>query len=783
MTVVQSFDNHAKQLAEKGYHVVPIPLGKKYPAIQGWQNLRLSVEDIDCYKEGGFGILTGIGDKPVYGLDCDCEHQKTADEVIDNFELYFKKPVIRIGKAPKFLIPFRMERSGIKKKTAVISKVERLEMLGVGQQFVAYHIHPDTREPYIWSEELRDIEYDELPLLTEEKLQEVFAHYVDLFPEKKKKVEANTDKWKSNNNRQYTNREIKAFLSFFGESFYNGSHDVWIPVVMAVHHETRGSDKGKAIAKAWSKQGHTYDEDNFNYKWDTFDFEEIGDDTKKRSTFDSLFYKHGHLIPNALKATRFSDAYNKAMFTLFYSKKLRYAIDKEEWYEKHGCIWKKVQGAITGYISKFLVGMKYDNLDLCTEYEDDNGDITNPRSLYLKAYKQSKAEEHSKANSTAKLLQAQEGQHDVLHITSDKFDANNQYMGETNGILDLETGEQAKITKELYITKSTNTPFATGKPSEAFINLISGYFETKEVMDFFARVVGMALLGNNEAHKIVNLLGVGRSGKSTLIKLLEHAFGEQYISTIQFKDITSAYEGDTGTPSPSIISAFGSRIAVVNETNEYAPLNEAVVKAITGGDTIAARLLFSNVIIRKRASFTPFIVTNKPLFIRSIDNSIWERLIIIPFKKRIDSIDPTLESKLADYALDAKRWFLGGVQDYLSRNHQLDIPEICIKAAKEERYELDTIQKWLEDYCEIGDGLYETTPNLAESYNKYLREEEKARLSVKTGTLTKQLVQKDFITDRINTGKGASRRKVTIIKGLKIRDVTAGELDNVVKLR
>lgn len=139
-------------------------------------------------------------------------------------------------------------------------------------------------------------------------------------------------------------------------------------------------------------------------------------------------------------------------------------------------------------------------------------------------------------------------------------------------------------------------------------------------MNFFVRCVGMALLGGNEAHKIVNLLGVGRSGKSTLIKLLQYAFGMQYITHLQFKDIMSAYEGDVGTPSPSLINAFGSRIAVINETNERSPLNEAMVKAITGGDTIATRLLYSNNIIRKKAGFTPFIVTNKSLFIRSTDD-------------------------------------------------------------------------------------------------------------------------------------------------------------------
>ncbi|WP_081028817.1 phage/plasmid primase, P4 family, partial [Candidatus Liberibacter solanacearum] len=569
-------------------------------------------------------------------------------------------------------------------------------------------------------------------------------------------------------NRQYTNREITAFLSCFGEEFTNGTHDEWIPVVMAVHHETRGSNKGKELARRWSKRGSSYDEENFNYKWSTFDCEEEGDSEKKRSTFASLFYHHRKLIPDGLLEERFSDAYNKAMFSSFKSGHFLYASDTKAWYKKdktNRYIWRITDDKIAGYIMDFLVSMKKDAFDLCEEIENKDGTKKNPRALYLKAYTKRNACEQSRSKSTANAIEAKS----PFHLSSEIFDANLRYIGEQDGILDMETGQRIIPTEELYITKSTGTPFVEGEPSQEFMSLVSQYFESEEVMSFFTRCVGMALLGGNEAHKIINLLGIGRSGKSTLIKLLQYAFGMQYIAHLQFKDIMSAYEGDAGTPSPSIISAFGSRIAVVNETNEYAPLNEAVVKAITGGDTIATRLLYSNKMVRKKASFAPFIVTNKPLFIRSTDDSIWERLVIIPFKKRVCVIDPTLEGRLKEYALDAKKWFLKGVRDYIDRGHQLDLPESCLKAVEEERYDLDTAQKWIDDYCELGEEFFEKSSTLTESYNNYLREEEKSRLSIKKGTLTKKLTQKGFITERGNEGNGSNRRRITIIKGIRLK--------------
>lgn len=119
-------------------------------------------------------------------------------------------------------------------------------------------------------------------------------------------------------------------------------------------------------------------------------------------------------------------------------------------------------------------------------------------------------------------------------------------------------------------------------------------------------------------------------------------------------------------------------------------MNEAVVKAITGGDTLATRRLHSNEIIRKKASFTPFVTTNKKLFIRGMDNGIWRRMLTIPLNKKIQRYDRTFADRLEHYASDAKRWFLQEVRDYIQRGHELGTPRECLDAVEENRSGLDT---------------------------------------------------------------------------------------------
>ncbi|MBY7649790.1 MAG: DNA primase [Candidatus Liberibacter europaeus] len=762
--------DQAKTCINNGFNLIALRHKDKRPLQAGkWEKQLLSHTSIDNLPLCGFGMVCGIGKHPIYAFDVDSKDAKTSETFMEGFELNYGTPHIRIGQKPKFLIPFRMKQTGIKKKKTPDSQQGHLDILGDGQYFVAYNIHPVTKEEYTWSKPPHEFKAEELPLLSEKDVEYLFELFTEqTTPIIKQKTKKPVKEWNNVGNRQYTNREITAFLSCFNEEFYNGTHDEWIPIVMAVHHETRGSNKGKEIARRWSKQGSTYNEENFNYKWDTFDFEEIGDKDKKRSTFASLFYHHKNLIPNGLLADRFCDSYNKALFSICKRGQFLYTADTKEWYKKdknNRYIWKITNDKIAGYVMEFLTSIAEDAFDICEEYEDDKGNKKKSRELFFKAYNKRNVTEQSRAKSTANAIESKS----LFNITSDKLDNSLRYIGEKDGITDLETGQKIIPKEELYITKSTNTPFVEGKPSKEFIKLVSTYFEHEEVMHFFARIVGMALYGGNEAQKIVNLLGVGNSGKSTLIKLLQHAFGDDYIAHLQFTDIMSAFEGDSGGPSPSIINAFGSRIAVINETNEHAPLNEAIVKAITGGDTLASRLLYSNAMIRKKASFTPFITTNKFPLIRSIDNSIWRRIVVIPFNREIANVDPTVERKLPTYALEAKKWFLQGLRDYLQRGHDLAIPEICLKAVDACRTDLDTYKTWIEECCEIGNEYYEEIAVLTESYNNYLKTEEKSRHSVQSRTFSRNLKTKGFEQDSKCTKTDNQWKTKRVIKGLKLR--------------
>ena len=87
-------------------------------------------------------------------------------------------PALRIGRAPKRMLVYRTAAPfrGIKRHP--------LEVLCLGQQFVAYANHPDTGAPYAWPEEgLADIDITDLPEITAEAASAFLDEAYALLPE------------------------------------------------------------------------------------------------------------------------------------------------------------------------------------------------------------------------------------------------------------------------------------------------------------------------------------------------------------------------------------------------------------------------------------------------------------------------------------------------------------------------------------------------------------------------------------------------------------------------
>lgn len=160
----------------------PIPVNGKRPQIKGWQQLSPTTVSIDAWERGhpdhaNTGILTG----DVVAIDVDAANPDASERLI---AALMKIPgamqsPCRTGRAPKCLFIFRATEPRKKATTPVyIVNGEKcqIEVLGEGQQFVAFGIHPDTDKPYTWaSGDPMTVPFHDLPEITPAQIDEYLS--------------------------------------------------------------------------------------------------------------------------------------------------------------------------------------------------------------------------------------------------------------------------------------------------------------------------------------------------------------------------------------------------------------------------------------------------------------------------------------------------------------------------------------------------------------------------------------------------------------------------------
>ncbi|MGI4939974.1 MAG: hypothetical protein ACRYHQ_05330, partial [Janthinobacterium lividum] len=174
-------------LHANGFHPVPISspdaAGKsagKRPLLLNWREVCASADEatirswqVTQARCTNTGLLTGS----LIGVDADILAPELAERMASLAEETLGwTPLVRIGRAPKWLRCYRVEAPLRKSETPELvlpdGTMAQVEVLGAGQQFVSHGIHPDTRQAYSWPESTpQGLAMDEVPVVTEDALR------------------------------------------------------------------------------------------------------------------------------------------------------------------------------------------------------------------------------------------------------------------------------------------------------------------------------------------------------------------------------------------------------------------------------------------------------------------------------------------------------------------------------------------------------------------------------------------------------------------------------------
>jgi RecA-family ATPase len=125
-------------------------------------------------------------------LDCDINDPDAAEEVLDLVRNWFEEKgrvLIRSGRPPRWMVQLRTDKP-FKKVVATFRSpngdLQKIEVLGAGQQTIVDGVHPDTRLPYQWQADAAPFHFppEDLPEVDETSAAELVQFIEDMLVEK-----------------------------------------------------------------------------------------------------------------------------------------------------------------------------------------------------------------------------------------------------------------------------------------------------------------------------------------------------------------------------------------------------------------------------------------------------------------------------------------------------------------------------------------------------------------------------------------------------------------------
>lgn len=281
-----------------------------------------------------------------------------------------------------------------------------------------------------------------------------------------------------------------------------------------------------------------------------------------------------------------------------------------------------------------------------------------------------------------------------IQVSPADFDANPMLLNVQNGILNLETGSLGRHDPRQLQTKLIPIDYDAEALCPIFQTFLSTSIPDAEVADFIQVLTGYFLTGKTNEQKVFFFIGNGANGKSVLVQAIRSLLGEYAV--IAQDDLLVKKKFQTHPASAAELK--GARLATCNEVEGSAPLSEASVKKLTGGDTLQARRMKEN-FFRFEPTHKLLMVMNSQPTIAETDVGITRRLVVVPFNVVIppEQRDLKLSEKLKNESSGILAWAVEGCRRW--QKEGLRTPDAVDMRTAEFISDNDPLKSFIEARC------------------------------------------------------------------------------------
>lgn len=248
--------------------------------------------------------------------------------------------------------------------------------------------------------------------------------------------------------------------------------------------------------------------------------------------------------------------------------------------------------------------------------------------------------------------------------------------------------------------------------------------------------------------------GLGANGKSVFLETITRVLGAGLCVGLPRESIVGASERAAGSASPDLVRLYGKKMVRILEVKGDAPLQEDLIKRLTGGEAVPVRTLFKGYFEFQNVA-TAHMSGNSMPTIDGTDNGIWRRLLVVhwdqtvPEEKRRD-FEEMVSGFVREEGAGILNWMVEGVCDFLENG--LVIAPAVRTATAEYREEMDPIGEFMASCMRASNDPLMKVPAHA-AYEAYvswsLANAKRARSQTKFGRVVGQRFQKTEQTGRI----------------------------------
>ena len=446
-------------------------------------------------------------------------------------------------------------------------------------------------------------------------------------------------------------------------------------------------------------------------------------------------------------------------FADYFKPIARFDRERGIWYVFDGKVWQPDENALAvAELAKRLADRLY---TFALQIKDED-----TRNRYIKRVQKLQMRKNRRT-----MIEDAKSVYPVPHSI---FDRNTDLFNCQNGTLNLTTGEFRPHDPADFLTLMSGITYDPKASCPRWTQFISEVMmNDSDLAAYLQKALGYALTGDTSLECLFILYGAtSRNGKGTTMETFLKIMGD-YGKTSNPEMLSTKF-GNTNASGPSeeIARLAGVRFVNISEPEKKITFNAALVKRMTGNDTLNARFLHENSFDFK-PNFKIFINTNYKPSVSDMTLFYSNRLKLIPFKRHFEEHeqDKGLKNFFSEPAnLSAIfNWCYEGYR--LFRASDLSDPAAVVSATKEYQEESDRIGQFVDAWLEEGEA-YEVRTSAA--YKLYGEWCDKYGYRKENSTNFNNAIQRFFPIQR-KRPEGESGGRTTMLIGCRFRDHENGE--------